>query len=111
MQMHILQKDLAPETHYMGNCQNYGPFLGPYYNTGPSTGPTLGDPKRDHNFDSSSHQLSHRTLKRKRCQCLEQQVGNATKLLNLVTAETYALEFRLESRNLAENIRGLGLRT
>ena len=33
----------------MGNCQNYGPFLGPlnwapYYNR---------DPKRDHNFDSS----------------------------------------------------------
>ena len=26
---------------------SYGPFLGPYYNTGPS----LGDPKRDHNFD------------------------------------------------------------
>ena len=25
----------------MGNCQNYGPFLGPYYNTGPN----LGDPK------------------------------------------------------------------
>ena len=33
---------------YMGNCQNYGPFLGPYYNTGPN----LGDPKRDHNFDN-----------------------------------------------------------
>ena len=32
----------------MGNCQNYGPFLGPYYNTGPN----LGDPKRDHNFDN-----------------------------------------------------------
>ena len=31
-----------------GDCQNYGPFLGPYYNTGPS----LGDPKRDHNFDN-----------------------------------------------------------
>ena len=25
--------------HYMGDCQNYGPFLGPYYNTGPNTGP------------------------------------------------------------------------
>ena len=36
----------------MGNCQNYGPFLGPYYNTGPKTGPNLGDPKRDHNFDN-----------------------------------------------------------
>ena len=23
-------------THwYMGSCQNYGPFLGPYYNTAP----------------------------------------------------------------------------
>ena len=21
---------------YMGGCQNYGPFLGPYYNTAPS---------------------------------------------------------------------------
>ena len=36
----------------MGDCQNYGPFLGPYYNTGPNTGPSLGDPKRDHNFDN-----------------------------------------------------------
>ena len=33
---------------HMGDCQNYGPFLGPYYNTGPD----LGDPKRDHNFDN-----------------------------------------------------------
>ena len=32
----------------MGNCQNYGPFLGPYYNTEPN----LGDPKRDHDFDN-----------------------------------------------------------
>ena len=22
----------------MGGCQNYGPFVGPYYNTGPNTG-------------------------------------------------------------------------
>ena len=36
----------------MGGCQNYGPFLGPYYNTGPFTGPNLGDPERDHNFDN-----------------------------------------------------------
>ena len=36
----------------MGDCQNYGPFLGPYDNTGPNTGPNLGDPKRDHNFDN-----------------------------------------------------------
>ena len=35
----------------MGDDQNYGPFLGPYYNTGPNAGPNLGDPKRDHNFD------------------------------------------------------------
>ena len=31
---------------YMGDCQNYGPFLGPCYNTGPKT------PKRDHDFDN-----------------------------------------------------------
>ena len=37
---------------HMGDCQNYGPFLGPYENTGPNTGPNLGDPKRDHNFDN-----------------------------------------------------------
>ena len=36
----------------MGDCQNYGPLLGPYYDTGPNTGPNLGDPKRDHNFDN-----------------------------------------------------------
>ena len=35
---------------YVGDSQNYGPFLGPYYNTGPS----LGDPKGDHNFDNPS---------------------------------------------------------
>ena len=40
---------------YMGDCQNYGPFLGPDYNTGPNTGPNLGDPKRDHNFDNSPY--------------------------------------------------------
>ena len=37
---------------YMGDCQNYGPFLGPYYNTRPHTGPNLGDPKGDHTFDN-----------------------------------------------------------
>ena len=37
---------------HVGDCQNYGPFLGPYNNTGPNTGPNLGDPKRDHNFDN-----------------------------------------------------------
>ena len=37
---------------YIGDCQNYGPLLGPDYNTGPNTGPNLGDPKRDHNFDN-----------------------------------------------------------
>ena len=36
----------------MGDCQNYGPFLGPYYNTGPNMGPNLGNPKKDHNFDN-----------------------------------------------------------
>ena len=42
---------------YMEDCQNYGPFLGPYYNTGPHTGPNLGDPKRDHNFDKPPHTM------------------------------------------------------
>ena len=35
----------------MGDCQSYGPFSGPCYNTGPN----LGDPKRDHNFDNPPH--------------------------------------------------------
>ena len=30
---------------YVGDCQNYGPFLGPYSNTGPNTGPNLGHKK------------------------------------------------------------------
>ena len=34
----------------MGSCQNYGPFLDPYYNTAPNI--YLGYPKRDHNFDN-----------------------------------------------------------
>ena len=37
----------------MGDCQNYGPFLGPYYNTGPN----LGDPKRGHNFANPPYRL------------------------------------------------------
>ena len=40
------------QNEYLGACQNYGPFLGPYYNTGPNTEPNLGDPKRDHNSDN-----------------------------------------------------------
>ena len=42
----------------MGNCQNYGPLLGPYFFTGPHTGPNLGDPKRDHNFDNQPYDSS-----------------------------------------------------
>ena len=34
--------------YYMGGCQNYGPFLGPYYNR---------DPKRDHYFDNHPYGL------------------------------------------------------
>ena len=41
----------------MGDCQNYGPFLGPYYNAGPNTGPNLGYPKRDHNFDNHPYKV------------------------------------------------------
>ena len=33
----------------MGGCQNYGPFVGPYYNTAPII---YGTPKRDLNFDN-----------------------------------------------------------
>ena len=36
----------VPRELNIGDCQNYGPFWGPYYNTGPN----LGDPKRDHNY-------------------------------------------------------------
>ena len=42
----------------LGDCQNYGPLLGPYYNTGPNKGPNLGDPKRDHNFDNPPPSLN-----------------------------------------------------
>ena len=45
-------------TKLLGDCQNYGPFLGPYYNTGPNTGPSLGNPKRDHNFDNPPIRVS-----------------------------------------------------
>ena len=38
----------------VGNCQNYGPFLGPYYNTGPN----LGNSKRDHNFDNPPSEIA-----------------------------------------------------
>ena len=41
----------------MGGCQNYGPLLDLYHNTGPNTGPYLGDPKRDHSFDSPPYLL------------------------------------------------------
>ena len=34
----------------MGGCQNYGPFLGPYY---------LGYPKRDPNFDNHPYTFFH----------------------------------------------------
>ena len=37
------------EAVHVGDCQNCGPFLGPYYNTGPN----LGDPKGTINFDNS----------------------------------------------------------
>ena len=41
----------------MGGCQNYGPFLCPYYNTAPFI---QGTQKRDHNFDN--HPNGSRTL-------------------------------------------------
>ena len=33
----------------LGGCQNYGPFLDPYYNTAPNIEDT---PKKDHGFDN-----------------------------------------------------------
>ena len=36
-----------------GGCQNYGPFLRPYYNTAPYY---LGYPKREPNFDNYPHE-------------------------------------------------------
>ena len=39
----------------MGDCQNYGPFLNPYYITGPNTGPNLRDPKRNHSYDNTPY--------------------------------------------------------
>ena len=49
---------------HVGDCQNYGPLLGPYYNTGPNSGPNLGDPKRDHNFDNPPCELYSKLLVR-----------------------------------------------
>ena len=51
MRLHVMGQKLK----YMGDCQNYGPFLGPlnwapYYNR---------DPKRDHNFDSPPYIYIH----------------------------------------------------
>ena len=42
---------------FMGVCQNYGPFLGPYYNTAPIITYNLGYPKRDLNFDNHPHEF------------------------------------------------------
>ena len=40
---------------HMGGCQNYGPFLDPYYNTAHYGTQYLGCPKRDHNFDDDPY--------------------------------------------------------
>ena len=37
----------------MGGCQNYGPFLDPYYNTAPNI---EGTQKSDHNFDNHTYE-------------------------------------------------------
>ena len=42
----VLNVEAINHVHrYVGDCQNYGPFLGPYYNTGPNTGPNWGPTK------------------------------------------------------------------
>ena len=46
-----------PKHTQVGGCQNYGPCLGPYYNTAPII---LGYPKRDHNFDN--YVSGHRSI-------------------------------------------------
>ena len=42
---------------YLGDCQNYGPLLGPYHNTGPN----LGDPNGEHNFDNPPFEVPYTT--------------------------------------------------
>ena len=44
------------QEHDLVGCQNYGAFLGPYYNTAPNY---LGYPKRDHNFDNHPFTIAH----------------------------------------------------
>ena len=39
---------------HVGGCQNYGPFLDPFYNTAPKYS---GYPTRDHNFDNHPRRL------------------------------------------------------
>ena len=46
---------------HMGGCQNYAPFLGPYYNTGTYY---LGYPKRDPDFDNHPHRQSQKGNRR-----------------------------------------------
>ena len=41
----------------MDGCQNYGPFLDPYYNTAPNIWRTQ---KGDHNFDNHPHDVKAR---------------------------------------------------
>ena len=48
---------------YRGDYQNYGPFLGPCYDTGPNTGPNVGDPKRDYNFDNPIYRGQYEKLR------------------------------------------------
>ena len=49
---HLARMNVSVVVFSIGDCQNYGPFLGLYCNTGLNTGPNLGDPKRDQNFDN-----------------------------------------------------------
>ena len=68
---------------HLGDCQNYGPFLGPYYNTGPN----LGDPKRDHNFDSPPFGFSSHSSSKPSSHSPETQICRPRADLQVIRAE------------------------
>ena len=42
----MYENSLQGLTYDLGDCQNYGPFLGSYYNAGSNTGLNLRDPPK-----------------------------------------------------------------
>ena len=47
MHVRVVQDRANRDWCHVDGCQNYGPFLHPYYNTASKV------PKRDHNFDNN----------------------------------------------------------